>query len=685
MTKKNIILISLYFLLLPAISLLSGAPHMNSSQKPDSITAGQSQHGLIGFWKLDEGKGTRFYDSSGNESGGSLKGCPEWTAGIKGNAIKCIPEDGYDFAELENTPLLDKVQEGDYTLCAWFKPLSVPRLKGVKQASFGIIMKEGYHIGLIYDEDKRFTMYHFLDGGIWAGARTSITFEPGEFYHITGVVQRSRGISRIFVNGFLLGKNTFEKGAKVQPLGTNPWRFGVGAPDNPDYPFPAHGIIDEVRIYNTALGDAEIASLAGSDSPEAADLTVTFTGSGKPFVNHSYGTLDSLSNNNPPDKYIVPLKPSMVRSTNIDLYKRAKKLKSQFIYFMLIAYANRYFKGGTYDTGVGDGTWPGDNGNWNNWETYVNDTVKAALKKGYADVIWDIWNEPDIPDFWKRDFDRYLETYRRAVLIIRKIKPDALITGPSYSSYSRKKMISFIDFCRKHKVLPDILNWHELNPDKMETIPERVAEVRKYLSENNIPLKRIMIAEIITSEYQHSPGHAVGYIAKIHRAGVEASAKSCWNEPGPGRISNCGINSLDGLLDPVHFKPRSVWWVFKEYADMRGREITVVPENRLMTVEGIAAYDSKSRETRILLGRYIRGDGLQRDVKVRIEKIPDTIVKNGKVQVLLKKIPDSGTRNLLALKDITKTVSTVNQGQAMLLIPRMGDEDACLIILSKPD
>ncbi|MBN1698948.1 MAG: hypothetical protein JW881_15630 [Spirochaetales bacterium] len=637
---------------------------------------------LVGYWSFDEGRGTSVHDASDNGNHGVLRGNPLWTKGVIGGGLQCDPSDGVDYVELPDSVSLTDMEGGSFTICAWFMPLSVPEVTPASgNPSFGIVMQEGYHIGLAYDYAMKFSMYHFLEGGVWAGVTSETPLEPGTFYHIAGSVDRENGFVRLYVNGLLFGERFFDPGAIAQPLGRNRVRIGIASPSNPDYPYPAHGIIDEVRIYSDALSHARITALA--DNAAKADITVFVSDTERPFRNHAYGVLDSLSNSEPPDEYIVPLKPSIIRSTNLDVYERARRLHAKFLYFFPVAYAALYLKGGSFETGIGDGRWPGDGGDWDAWETCVGDTVKKSLSKGYDGVVWDIWNEPDIRDFWKRSWKQYLETYRRGVVEIKKLDPDALVTGPSLSVFDREKIIDFLDYASRNNVLPDILNWHELTPSMIDTIPGRVQSVKTHVAERAYPVSRIMITEVIDASYQHSPGHAVGVMAKIHRAGIEAAAKSCWTEPFPNDgISNCGICSLDGLLDPVHGKPRSVWWTFREYADVAGYECDVVVSNTPLAVEGVAAYDPEAGTVSVIVGRYMRRNGEARDVRLAIASLPPDSALNGMVRVVIKKIPYTAGNNLSAPVAVADYIDEVSGGRIVIVLPEAGEDDAYIVVLS---
>lgn len=216
----------------------------------------------VGHWKLDQTSGTSVPDVSGNGNTGTVNGTATWVSGILDNAFDADYTDGNDFVSIPNSSSLENVQEGNYTIAAWFKPNSVPPGSGSNfDASYGIVIKEGTHTGLIYSNDQSFQMDHWLSSGAWAGSNTSDTFPPGVFYHVVGVVDRTAGTNKIYVNGVLYNTATFTPGTAAREYGTMRWRIGTARDSTGVYSWPADGTIDDVRIYGEALSDQDVENL----------------------------------------------------------------------------------------------------------------------------------------------------------------------------------------------------------------------------------------------------------------------------------------------------------------------------------------------------------------------------------------------------------------------------------------
>lgn len=188
---------------------------------------------------------------------------PTWERVQEGPGLKFDPASGEGYAEIANSPSVEKLQEGNYTLTAWFKPLAEPAGTGwANDASYGIVVKAGYHLGLSYSHGKRFVMTHWLKGEKGASAESGGMFDPGKFYHLAGVVDRSAGTVKLYVDGHLEGQASFPVNAAARPYGATPWRLGIAKPGAEGYRWSAHGIIGEVSMLKTALAAEQVKMLA---------------------------------------------------------------------------------------------------------------------------------------------------------------------------------------------------------------------------------------------------------------------------------------------------------------------------------------------------------------------------------------------------------------------------------------
>lgn len=161
------------------------------------------------------------------------------------------------YVEIPNSPILENLQEVEYTFSVWYKPL---RSDSTKQS---ILMKDlpdsDSSIGLSY-KDSKFSMTHYKGENVLSA--NSLNHGAGYFYHIVGVVS-SNNVS-IFVNGIKEGESASLPGF-AKEYGANKFFLGTsGITLSNILKNPAKGIIDDVMIWNRVLSTEEIEDLYSS-------------------------------------------------------------------------------------------------------------------------------------------------------------------------------------------------------------------------------------------------------------------------------------------------------------------------------------------------------------------------------------------------------------------------------------
>lgn len=210
--------------------------------------------GAAGVWPLDEGAGTTTLDTSDSNVPGSLVNGPAWTAGRLGSALAFDGVD--DYVEIPHAAAL-----GAYplTVATWIKTTSASGVRGIVN-KYAAGSFNGWNLFL---NDGKLCAWHLRDSAnyVYGGGGCTLDlagYNDGQWHHIAYVVDAAGG--RLYVDGALRGSLgwTGNPGATstTQPvrLGHYPGAFG-GA----EY-FP--GLLDDVRIYDRALSDADITGLA---------------------------------------------------------------------------------------------------------------------------------------------------------------------------------------------------------------------------------------------------------------------------------------------------------------------------------------------------------------------------------------------------------------------------------------
>ena len=152
-------------------------------------------NGLVGEWKLDESGGTTAADSkSGYDA--TVSGGAAFIPGKLGNALDFnngTAGTGTKFAAMPSNATLDAVQEGDYTLSAWFFAYSVPPNTGPDNRNWGIVAKPGQNMGLVYTNAQRFAARPNQGGDIMIDAVSANTNALNAWPNVAGGVSKSGG------------------------------------------------------------------------------------------------------------------------------------------------------------------------------------------------------------------------------------------------------------------------------------------------------------------------------------------------------------------------------------------------------------------------------------------------------------------------------------------------------------
>lgn len=213
------------------------------------MTAGLGK-GLVGYWKLDEGRGLVARDSSPSGNDGKIVG-GQWVRGRSGMAID-FNGDG-DHVALGNPPELQV--NGDMTISFWMKPTRLGR----QQNPFGKSYGAEYMFTL--ESTGNVTFYHGIagrNGEPYIGFG-SATCEAGVWSHMTLV----RDQANRQLHWYKDGVQTQSRDGEYDQLTTSPNPVCIAR----GYVETFHGIIDDVRMYNRALTPGEVKLLFNSFPP----------------------------------------------------------------------------------------------------------------------------------------------------------------------------------------------------------------------------------------------------------------------------------------------------------------------------------------------------------------------------------------------------------------------------------
>jgi hypothetical protein len=206
--------------------------------------------GLIGYWKLDETSGRAVADSSGHGNDGEvLNGQPQWVSdGKRGGAL--LFDGKGEFVQIANESKFDCVAE--VTVAAWIKVNSFDK-------EWQAIVTKGDSAWRI-QRNQSTNNIEFACSGLkipsgspYGGLYGEKNVNDGKWHHVAGVYDGEKMI--IYVDG---GQDVSQPASG--PIGTNdqPVEIGENAAMNGRF---WNGLIDDVRVYNCAIGRADIEAL----------------------------------------------------------------------------------------------------------------------------------------------------------------------------------------------------------------------------------------------------------------------------------------------------------------------------------------------------------------------------------------------------------------------------------------
>ena len=246
------------------------------------------QNGLSAWWKMDETGGSTAADSSGNALNATVNGAV-FSSGHLSNALY--------FNGLKNVATFPSFDSGQITVAAW-----------VRADAFGnslyprIIETPDYRIFFRFDGQGTngfdFATFHSGQNGDWFSGQDTVSL--GAWYHVAACYDRNNlgSVPTMYVNGVKVSPRTI-----TSPSGTLPAYTGTGnIGNNAALSRAWNGGIDDLRIYNRILTEAEIQALASMPPANLAPAVDSGTNQTVylPGTIHLNGAVSDDGNPNPP-------------------------------------------------------------------------------------------------------------------------------------------------------------------------------------------------------------------------------------------------------------------------------------------------------------------------------------------------------------------------------------------------
>jgi Concanavalin A-like lectin/glucanases superfamily/Putative binding domain, N-terminal len=211
-----------------------------------TFTVLQSADELRAYWTFDEGSGSIAYDTSRNNNTGTVANAT-WTSGIINGALSFDGETTQ--VTVSNSASLNPVQT--ITVAAWVNAdnwFNTPRIleKGQSDNQYGLFVNPSGQL-------------EFLLSGVTNGTLVTTPPSAGTWHQVSGTYDGF--LISLYIDGQLAAQ---QSASGPLPSTTDGLAIGNRPSGNVLYKFS--GVIDDVRIYGSALSASQIAQLYDTDS-----------------------------------------------------------------------------------------------------------------------------------------------------------------------------------------------------------------------------------------------------------------------------------------------------------------------------------------------------------------------------------------------------------------------------------
>ncbi|MEO3752503.1 beta-xylosidase [Streptomyces sp. B6B3] len=442
-----------------------------------------------------------------------------------------------------------------------------------------------------------------------------------------------------------------------------------------------------------AAATAALLVPAGSGSAQTLDDSVTVdfaTDLGAP-QHRASGILYGITEDgaNPPDEFFTGIDFRFERAGGAQLGSPGGWVAGDYQRrwdSTLAQYQRTVDLGGTFqmlphDLWGADGTtsprFPGDDGDWSDYDAFLDQLISDIRAAGITPQ-WDIWNEPDITQFWNRSQEQYLEMWDRTYARIREELPDTVIVGPSTAGEPAPDnawWTTFLDHVAEAGTVPDIISWHEIggSPHNQDPAASKAA-VQQMLSDRGLTVDDYSVNEYAWPE-QQNPGNSGWFISRLEHGDVDG-LRANWAS------GNALHDNMAGLLTQVDgvYQPLGDWQLYRFYAGMTGTRAEVTPGADL---DGYATGDDAASRAAVLLGT--KGSTGTMTVDLTGLDAVTGLVQDGTVRAVVERVPWNNGGVVTGLQPVADEQLTVEGGAATVTIPWTDYHDAYTVTLLPPE
>jgi hypothetical protein len=219
-------------------------------QFPERPKGARVDSRLEAWWGFEEGEGARIVDAVTGTT--DVVHNPVRVAGSTGRGLFCNGSDTWVTRSASEAPALTP----DFTIEAWVAVREYPDV-WTPIVNQHRAPDAGFFLGL---DQSGFFGLHISVGGQWHTCNSDIALPKGRWLHLAAVYRAGSGI-RLYINGQLTGQH----GVSGRVPTAQDVDLLIGRHNHSPTAF--NGIIDEVKLYNTALSAEELVIIGAAGTP----------------------------------------------------------------------------------------------------------------------------------------------------------------------------------------------------------------------------------------------------------------------------------------------------------------------------------------------------------------------------------------------------------------------------------
>lgn len=203
--------------------------------------------GLIGWWKFDEGSGTKIYDSTANKNDATWSGSGTHYATGKSNLYAGQFNGSDDIASTSNftVPLY-----ATHSVSFWGRIIAYSTYGSIFLYSADSTAAQSF-----YQIGAATTAYGGNVSGGYVAFAMGAAHNDDTWRHYVFVFDGVNSQAKLYVNGSQVGTTQ----TYTTQINSNPKKIFMGQYSSP--PWNVNGYMDDLRIYNRALSAAEVAAI----------------------------------------------------------------------------------------------------------------------------------------------------------------------------------------------------------------------------------------------------------------------------------------------------------------------------------------------------------------------------------------------------------------------------------------